>query len=88
MVEAMLAGLPIVACDVGSVAEAIRDGETGLLVPPDDEVALAAALRRLLDDRELATRLGERARAVAAQRFTAEQMARAFEELYDEILDH
>jgi glycosyltransferase involved in cell wall biosynthesis len=86
VVEAMLAGLPIVASDVGSVAEAIHDGETGLLVPPDDENALAAALRRVLDDRTLASSLGQRARALAAQRFTAERMARAFEDLYDEIL--
>ena len=86
MVEAMLAGLPIVASDVGSVAEAIEDGETGLLVPPGDEHALEAALRRVLDDRELATRLGERARALATDRFTTDRMVQAFEDLYDEIL--
>jgi glycosyltransferase involved in cell wall biosynthesis len=86
VVEAMLAGLPIVACDVGSVAEAIHDGATGLLVPPDDENALDAALRRVLDDPELATRLGEQARALATEQFTADRMVRAFEDLYDEIL--
>jgi glycosyltransferase involved in cell wall biosynthesis len=86
VVEAMLAGLPIVASDVGSVSEAIRDGETGLLVPPDDPTALAGAIRRLLEDRQLAARLGECARAVAAEQFTAERMARAYEDLYQEIL--
>jgi glycosyltransferase involved in cell wall biosynthesis len=86
VVEAMLAGLPIVAADVGSVSEAIRDGETGLLVPPEDPVALASAIRRLLDDRRLAAQLGERARALATEQFTAEHMARAYEDLYEEIL--
>src|SRR5207302_6028335 len=48
VVEAMLAELPVVASAVGSVPEAVREGETGLLVPPDDPARLAAALRRLL----------------------------------------
>ena len=86
VVEAMLAGLPIVASDVGSVSEAIRDGETGQLVPPEDPAALAGAIRKLLDDRELAQRLGERAQALAMEQFTAERMARAYESMYDEIL--
>jgi LmbE family N-acetylglucosaminyl deacetylase len=86
MVEAMLAERPIVASAVSSVAEAIRDGETGLLVPPDDEHALANALRRLLDDRNLASALGRRAYDVAVEEFTSERMATAYEALYEEIL--
>jgi LmbE family N-acetylglucosaminyl deacetylase len=66
--------------------EAIRDGETGLLVPPDDERSLADALRRLLDDRNLASALGRRAHEIAVEQFTAERMARAYEDLYEEIL--
>ena len=65
LLEALLAGTAVVASDVGSVAEAIRDGETGLLVPPDDHVALAGALRRLLadaDTRAAAGRTGPAAR--------------------------
>jgi glycosyltransferase involved in cell wall biosynthesis len=46
----MLAGLPVVATRVGSVAEAVSARETGLLVPPDDPGALAIALRELVDD--------------------------------------
>jgi glycosyltransferase involved in cell wall biosynthesis len=86
IVEAMLAELPVVATRVGSVPEAVRDGETGLLVPADDPHALAAALRRVLDDAELATSLGRRGRELALERFTAAAMARAFEALYEEIL--
>jgi glycosyltransferase involved in cell wall biosynthesis len=86
IVEAMLAGLPVVATDVGSVSEAVADGETGLLVPAGDPAALAAAIRTLRDDPEARRRLGERGREVASQRFTPEAMARAFEALYREIL--
>jgi glycosyltransferase involved in cell wall biosynthesis len=83
--EAMLAGLPIVATDVGSVAEAVSDGETGLLVQRGDADAVAAALRLLLNDAELRRRMGERGRAIAAQHFTASAMARSYEALYEEI---
>jgi len=60
--EAMAAGRPIVASRVGGLAEGIIDGETGLLVPPGDERALAAALRTLLTDPVLCARLGNAAR--------------------------
>jgi glycosyltransferase involved in cell wall biosynthesis len=81
-VEAMLAGVPVVATAVGSVPEAVRDGETGLLVPPEDPHALAAALRRVLEDGELRRRLVEAGRALAEERFTPAAAARAYEELY------
>jgi glycosyltransferase involved in cell wall biosynthesis len=83
--EALLAGTAVVASDVGSVAEAIRDGETGLLVPPEDHVALAEALRRLLADQTLGSRLGERGRQMVLDHFTADHMTKAFESLYDEL---
>jgi glycosyltransferase involved in cell wall biosynthesis len=85
LLEALLAGTAVVATDVGSVAEAIRNGETGLLVPPEDHVALAGALRRLIEDQALGLRMGERGRQVVLDRFTAEHMAEAFESLYDEL---
>jgi glycosyltransferase involved in cell wall biosynthesis len=85
VVEAMLAELPVVASDVGSVAEAVLDGETGLLVPADDPAALAAALGALLADPHRRRRMGERGRAHALEHFTAEAMARQFEQLYAEI---
>jgi glycosyltransferase involved in cell wall biosynthesis len=86
VLEAMLAARPVVASDVGSVAEAVIDGETGLLVPPGDASALVAALRRLLDDPELRRRMGERGRSLARERFTAAGMARDYERLYAEVL--
>lgn len=61
--EAQAAGLPVIAADASSLPEIVKDGETGLLVPPGDAAALAAALRRLLDDPALARRLGAAGRA-------------------------
>jgi glycosyltransferase involved in cell wall biosynthesis len=69
VLEAMAHGLPVVATAVGGVPEQIADGETGLLVPAEDPVAIAAAVVRLLDDAELRTRLG----AAAAVRVRAER---------------
>lgn len=86
IVEAMLAGLPVVATDVGSVAEAVVEGETGLLVPPGDAVALAAAIRSLADDPELRIRLGRNGRMRALELFTATSMAHAFDSAYREAL--
>lgn len=86
VVEAMLAGVPVVAADVGSVGEAVIDGETGLLAPVEDAEAVAERLRRVLSEPELARLLGDAGRDRAQKLFTAEAMARAFEALYREIL--
>ena len=85
IVEAMLAGLPVVATDVGSVAEAVLDGQTGRLIARDEPGSLADAVRDLLEDPERARELGRRGREVAMERFTSAAMARAFEKLYDEV---
>ena len=85
IVEAMLAARPVVATDVGSVREAVVDGETGYVVPPDDEPALRDALSRLVGDPELRRRMGDAGRARALRLFTAEAMARAFEQVYERL---
>jgi 2-deoxystreptamine N-acetyl-D-glucosaminyltransferase/2-deoxystreptamine glucosyltransferase len=66
LVEGLRAGVAIVATDVGGIGEVVLDGETGLLVPPDDPDALAAAVDRVLGDPAAAGRLRERARRAAA----------------------
>jgi glycosyltransferase involved in cell wall biosynthesis len=86
VVEAMLAARPVVATRVGSVAEAVIDGETGLLVDKDDVAGLAAALRRLRDHPALRDRLGHRGREVAVAHFTVEQMTKNYEHLWDQIV--
>lgn len=82
ILEAMHAGLPVVATDVGSVAEAVRDGETGVVVGTGDQRALTAALARLAGDPQERRRLGDAGRALAASTFTAAAMARQYEALY------
>ncbi|MEZ5101798.1 MAG: glycosyltransferase [Thermoleophilia bacterium] len=68
--EYMACGVPVVASRLGQIAEVVRDGETGLLVPPGDADALATACRRLLDEPALAQRLGAAAAAEVARRYT------------------
>ena len=85
IVEAMLAGLPVVASAVGSVPESVLDGTTGLLVPPEDAVALASALRTLLGHPALRAQMGASGRKHALG-FTSEAMARAYGDLYEKVL--
>jgi glycosyltransferase involved in cell wall biosynthesis len=82
ILEAMHAGLPVVASDVGSVAEAVSDGETGLLVGPGDAEALCESLAGLLADPRRRARMGECGRLVAIERFTDTAMARRYEAVY------
>jgi glycosyltransferase involved in cell wall biosynthesis len=81
LVEAAATGLPLVATALGGIPEIVEDGETGLLVPPDDPDALSAALGRLVDDPELRRGIGSRAAAVARERFDAEKNAAKLVEL-------
>jgi glycosyltransferase involved in cell wall biosynthesis len=82
VLEAMAAGLPVVATRVGGVSEAVRDGETGYLVPPADPPSLADALAKVLaaDDRGAA--LGARGRARAEKEFSVDVMAERYRALY------
>jgi glycosyltransferase involved in cell wall biosynthesis len=86
LLESMAAGAPVVATRVGGTPEALEDGETGLLVPAGDAAAITTAVSRLLDDRALACRLGQAARARIADRFSVDRMVRATENLYLELL--
>ena len=82
ILEAMAAGLPVVASDVGGVGELVADGETGLLVPSADPARLAEALRALLPDPGLRRRLGAAGRARAGERFDLPAFRDAHLELY------
>ena len=82
IVEAMLAGLPVVASAVGGIPEQVVDGVTGLLVPPRDPDALAAAATRVLSDPELARRLGEAGRARAEAEFSHATTIRRIDAVY------
>jgi len=84
-VEAILAGIPVIASRVGGFAEMIDDGATGLLVEPGDAASLAAAIRQLADDPLERSTIAERARASVAGRFTTDAMARAYVAVFDEV---
>jgi glycosyltransferase involved in cell wall biosynthesis len=85
LLEAMAAGRAVVATRVGGHAELIEDGVNGLLVPPQDPEALAAALRRLANDPLLAVRLGQAARESIADRFSLPAMAARFTDFYQSL---
>ncbi len=84
--EAAAAGRPVVASRVGGLMDVVEDQRTGLLVPPEDPDALAAALRWLLSDCALRARLGRAGADYIAQRFGVDAMTDAYERLYREVL--
>ncbi|MDP2953157.1 MAG: glycosyltransferase family 4 protein, partial [Chloroflexota bacterium] len=86
VLEMMAAGLPVVATDVGGNREAILDGQTGLLVPPGDSSKLAEAILRLLQDKELASRMGAAAHERVRSLFSMERMIEETEQLYTELV--
>jgi glycosyltransferase involved in cell wall biosynthesis len=83
--EAMAAGVPVVATRVGGVPEMLEHGNGGLLVPPGDVPALAAALQRVLGDPEAAEEMGRRGQDRARERFRASLVARRTLQVYREI---
>ncbi len=86
LLESMASGAAVVATRVGGTPEAVVDGETGLLVPPDDVASLSFAVIRLLEAPALAKRLGCAARQSIADRFSIDRMATTTEHLYGDLL--
>lgn len=87
VVEALAAGLPVVAAAAGGTLEVIKDGENGLFFPLGDAVALAEKLKRLLSDEALRRRLGAAARRTVQQSFTEGVVTRQMEDIYREVLE-
>lgn len=86
VLEYMAAGRPVVATAVGATPDLIEDGVCGLLVPPGDARALAAAVGRLLAEPALAARLGEEARLRARDRYGREAMVERFQQFYEDLV--
>jgi glycosyltransferase involved in cell wall biosynthesis len=86
VVEAMAAGLPVVASGVGGLLELVESGRTGVLVAPDDPRALADAIEDLVNDPSRARSLGDAARRTIAEHYSFERMVHAFEDLYRSLL--
>lgn len=82
LLEALSAGLPVVASNVGGIYSVIRDEENGLLVPPKDDKALAEAIIRLLKNKDYAKALGQKGIQVIREQFTLDKMIERMEEFY------
>ena len=87
IIEAMAAGLPVVASAVGGVPEMVEDERTGLLVAPGATTALADALARLVGDRTLREQMGRAGREKALERYDLPPFRRAHLELYARLLE-
>jgi glycosyltransferase involved in cell wall biosynthesis len=86
IIEAMMAGLPVIASKVGGVPELVDDGITGFLVPPGDYRSLAQAIQKLVDDKNLREVMGKNGREKALKLFTVERMLSETAKVYDEVL--
>jgi glycosyltransferase involved in cell wall biosynthesis len=81
VLEGLGKGTPVVGSASGGIAETIRDGETGLLARPGDATDLVRQIERILDDRELAARIGEAGRRAAREEFSAESVSRRVQDV-------
>jgi glycosyltransferase involved in cell wall biosynthesis len=84
--EAMACGTPVIATRAGALPEIVGEHGTGILVPPADPPALAAAIKRLLADKQLRQRMGDAARKRIEESFSWEGAARKTLEVYQEVL--
>jgi glycosyltransferase involved in cell wall biosynthesis len=87
LLESMAAGIPVIATSVGGNPEVIQDGISGLLVPPRDPAALAAAATRLLENEDLALRLGRAGMQRVSELFSIEGSVQATENLYHRLVE-
>ena len=86
LLEAGALGKPVIATRVGGVPEVVMDNETGVLVRPEDPAALAAAIIKLLENRDLAHRMGMNARRRVEERFTIQHAVSQVLEVYYSVL--
>lgn len=86
LIEAMASALPVVACRIDAIPEIVVDGETGLIVPPEDSGAMAIALGRLVADPDLRTTLGTNGRRRVAVHFTTATMQDRTLRVYEELV--
>jgi glycosyltransferase involved in cell wall biosynthesis len=86
ILEAMAAGLPVVASRVGGIPEEVNDGQTGILIPPKDPTALAKAIVRLLSNRTLASTMGREGQKRIIARFHPHRFVQIHQTMYESLL--
>jgi rhamnosyl/mannosyltransferase len=86
LLEAMARSKPVVATQVGGIPYVVREGETGILVPPFDPIPLAEAICQLLGDPELRHRMGQAGREHVLTNFTREPVTRQLLAIYERLL--
>jgi phosphatidyl-myo-inositol dimannoside synthase len=86
LVEASACGLPVVAGNSGGIPDAVREGETGFLVPPEDPAALAEAICRLLADPHLARRIGATGRRAVETYYNWDRVVRDLRAIESEVV--
>lgn len=86
ILEAMALGLPVVAAAAGGVPGIVKDGETGILVEPNEPKALAAGIEKLINDPFLAERLGQAAQDMVEKEYGLEPMVQATEDVYRQVI--
>lgn len=86
VLEAMAAGLPVAAANVGGIPDLVRDGETGALFDPTDQSSITGSVRRLLEDVDVAEQMARTAREEALQRFQPHIVAQQHLKVYEEVL--
>jgi glycosyltransferase involved in cell wall biosynthesis len=87
LLEAGAVGLPMISTNIAAIPEVVHDGETGLLIPPNDLDGLVQALRRLVEDAELRTHLGHQARELVTQKYDAQKNAQVLLDLLKTVAE-
>jgi len=85
-IEAMASGIPVVATNVGGLSEVVKDGISGILVPPKDSEALSGAIMSLLKDSQAAKQMGDEGHKISREKFSSKMMIRKIEGLYKEYV--
>lgn len=85
IIEAMACGKPVIASNIGGPAEIIKNGETGILVPPAQPKILAEKILKLLKDKKTAKKMGEKGRKTIMQDFSWEKIAEKYHKLYNSL---
>jgi glycosyltransferase involved in cell wall biosynthesis len=85
LIEAMAAGLPVIGTDLDGIPEVITNGENGFIVPPGSPEALANAMMKFANDKDLRISMGRRSKVIYEEKFTLSKMIQQIERLYDHL---